>query len=287
MRRRALLSGLWAALWAVLCCHGVLLHAAQALADTPPQRIVSLLPSLTEMVCELGQCGKLVGVDRYSTYPRMLAQLPQLGGGLDPNIEAIVALKPDLVLVSSSSRASDRLKALGLRVVALETQDYADVQRALSVLGKLLGVPDAQRVWKAAEAEIHRIAQGMPPALARIRVYFEVNRGPYAAGESSFMGETLQRLGVQNIVPARLGPFPKLNPEFVVRANPDVIMISQRNTSDLFSRPGWNGIRAIRENRVCIFSEEQADVLVRPGPRIAQAAQIMADCLVAKGLHTP
>ncbi len=73
-----------------------------------PQRIVSLLPSLTESVCALGQCAKLVGVDRYSDYPASVRSLPMVGGGLDPNIEAIVALSPDLVLVASSAPGTER-----------------------------------------------------------------------------------------------------------------------------------------------------------------------------------
>jgi iron complex transport system substrate-binding protein len=88
--------------------------------DQPPARIVSVLPSLTESVCALGQCQRLVGVDRYANWPASVRQLPQVGGGLDPNIEAIAALRPDVVLLATSSRASDRLEALGFKVVALE-----------------------------------------------------------------------------------------------------------------------------------------------------------------------
>jgi len=84
----------------------------------PPQRIVSLLPSLTETVCELGKCDRLVGVDRYSNYPASVRSLPQVGGGIDPIIEAVVALKPDVVLMATSSRGVQRLEALGLKVVA-------------------------------------------------------------------------------------------------------------------------------------------------------------------------
>jgi iron complex transport system substrate-binding protein len=80
----------------------------------PPQRIVSLLPSLTETVCALDQCHRLVGVDRYSNWPESITRLPQVGGGLDPNIEAIVALRPDVVLLATSSRASARLEQLGM-----------------------------------------------------------------------------------------------------------------------------------------------------------------------------
>jgi iron complex transport system substrate-binding protein len=109
-----------------------------------------------------------------------------------------------------------------------------------------------------------------------------VNPGPYGAGESSFIGETLTRLGVKNIIPAALGPFPKLNPEFVVRANPDVIMIGQRSVDSMAQRPGWAGMRAMREQRLCVFTTEQSDVLVRPGPRMAEGARLMAQCLSDK-----
>ena len=248
----------------------------------PPQRIVSLLPSLTETVCELGQCHRLVGVDRYSNHPASVRELPQLGGGLDPNIEAIVALRPDLVLLATSSRASDRLQALGLKVLALEPRNHADVRRVLEKMGRLLDVPDAQRVWRVIDAGVSAAAQSLPASARSTRVYFEVNGAPYAAGEASFIGETLARLGVKNIVPAALGPFPQLNPEYVVRANPDLIMVGDRNQAGLAQRPGWAGIRAVREQRICVFTPEQSDVLVRPGPRMAEAARLMAQCLVAK-----
>ena len=247
-----------------------------------PQRIVSLLPSLAETVCELGRCDRIVGVDRYSTYPASLQKLPQVGGGLDPNIEMIVALKPDVVLMAKSSRAGERLESLGVKVFALEPKTHADVQRVMLKLGQLLDVPDAQRIWRAIDAGVSAAAQSLPPKARGAKVYFEVNEGPYAAGESSFIGETLTRLGAKNIVPAKLGPFPKLNPEFIVRANPDVILIGQRSAGALMARPGWQSIRALRENRVCIFPTEEANVLVRPGPRMAEAARIMAKCLETK-----
>lgn len=88
--------------------------------DRAPQRIVSLLPSLTEIVCELDQCHRLVGVDRNSNYPASVQRLPRVGGGLDPSIEAIVALRPDVVLMATSSKVGERLQALGLKVVTLE-----------------------------------------------------------------------------------------------------------------------------------------------------------------------
>jgi iron complex transport system substrate-binding protein len=248
----------------------------------PPQRIVSLLPSLTEMVCALDQCQRLVGVDRYSNFPASVRALPQVGGGLDPSIEAVVALKPDVVLMAISARAGERLQALGIKVVALEPKTHADVRRVLETMGVLLGVQDAQRVWRVIDAGVSAAAQSLPSAARSTRVYFEASSGPYAAGESSFIGETLARLGVKNIVPSSLGPFPKLNPEFVVRANPDLIMVGDTNYIGMEQRPGWSSMRALREQRVCLFNRDEADMLVRPGPRMAEGARIMARCVTDK-----
>ncbi|MDP2035525.1 MAG: helical backbone metal receptor [Polaromonas sp.] len=247
-----------------------------------PQRIVSLLPSLTEGVCALDQCQRIVGVDRFSNYPASVRRLPIMGGGLDPNIEAIVALRPDLVLLATSSRASQRLESLGIQVVALEPKSHADVRRVLSVLGVLLEVPEeagAARLWRVIDASVSAAAQSLSPKARDTRVYFEVSRGPYAAGEASFIGETLKRLGVHNVVPASLGPFPKLNPEFVVRANPDLIMIGNRSMQSMVPYPGWGSIKAVREKRICVFGVDESDVVVRPGPRMAEAARLMARCL--------
>lgn len=250
-----------------------------------PQRIVSLLPSLTESICALGECQRLVGVDRYSNYPASIKTLPTVGGGLDPNIEAVVALRPDVVVLATSSRVTQRLESLGLKVVALEPKSHADVQRVLKKLGALLDIPDAagaDRVWRLIDSGVSAAAQSLPASTRNTRVYFEVSRGPYAAGESSFMGETLIRLGVKNIIPAALGPFPRINPEFVVRANPDLIMVSSRSADAMKAYPGWGVIKAIREQRICVFTSEQSDVLVRPGPRMAEAARIMAECIASK-----
>jgi iron complex transport system substrate-binding protein len=258
---------------------GVTVRFAQS-----PQRIVSLLPSLTESVCALGQCQRLVGVDRYSNHPDSIARLPRLGGGLDPSIEAVVALRPDVVLLSLSSRASERLEALGLKVVALEPKTHADVHRVLQALGQLLDLPAAEpeRLWREIQDGVDAAARSLPPAARGLRVYFEVSRGPYGAGEVSFIGETLARLGVKNVIPAELGPFPRLNPEFVVRADPDLIMIGNRSMQARVPYPGWDQMRAVRGQRLCVYGVDDSDVVVRPGPRMAEAARIMARCIGEK-----
>lgn len=248
----------------------------------PPRRIVSLLPSLTESVCALGACDRLVGVDRYSNWPASVQALPRVGGGLDPNVEAIVALKPDLVLISKSARAGERLESLGLRVLVLEPENAAGARRVLQQLGRALGTGDADAVWARIDAGVAAAAKSLPPRARGMRVYFEVNDGPYAASESSFIGETLARLGARNIVPGSLGPFPKLNPEFVVRADPELIMIGEREAQALARRPGWDRIGTVRAGRVCRFDSAEGDLLVRPGPRMDEAARWMARCLAEK-----
>lgn len=245
----------------------------------PPQRVVAMLPSLTELVCALGACERLVGVDNYSNWPAAVRALPHVGGLEDANIEGIVALKPDVVLLAASSRAMARLESLGLKVVALEPKTQADVKRVMAKVAQVLGTGDAQRLWDGIQAGVEAAARDVPPELRGQRVYFEVNSAPYAASEASFIGELLARVGLGNVVPGHLGPFPKLNPEFVVRADPQVIMVSDRNAQALKTRPGWDRIRAVRDGRVCVFTAEQGDVLVRPGPRMAEAAQLMVQCV--------
>jgi len=244
-----------------------------------PLRIVTLLPSLTEIVCELGGCERLVGVDNYSDFPAAVRKLPHVGGLEDANIEVILSLRPDVVLLSVSSRALARLEGLGVKVIAMEPKTLPDVRRVFGKVGQVLEAPDAPALWERIEQGVDRAARGLPAGLKGTRVYFEVNSGPYAASELSFIGEMLTRIGAANVVPGSLGPFPKLNPEFVVRADPQVIMISDRNAQALADRPGWSRIRAIRDGRVCRFTPAQGDVLVRPGPRMAEAAQLMVDCL--------
>jgi iron complex transport system substrate-binding protein len=254
--------------------------AAVRLAGVPA-RIVTLLPSLTESVCALDDCAKLVGVDRYSNWPASVNALPHLGGQDDAQIERIVALKPDLVLAAASSRVVPRLESLGIHVLALEAKSTADIHRVLETIAQALGKPgagDAQ--WARIDARVAQAAARVPAGWHARRAYFEVSSDPYAAGESSFIGETLTRLGIGNIVPASLGPFPKLNPEYVVRAQPDLVMAETRALAGMPDRPGWNRLRALEQGRQCGFAPEQYDVLVRPGPRLGEAAELMADCLV-------
>jgi len=250
--------------------------------ERPPQRIVSLLPSLTESVCALGGCARLVGVDRFSNAPDSVRRLPRLGGIDDAQVEAIAALHPDVVLAAPSARAVDSLAALGIPVLVLESRDQADVKRTLGVLARLLGTPErAAALWQDIDTQIRAAAAKVPPELRGRRVYFEVDAGPYAAGPASFIGQTLERLGMANAIPAALGPFPKLNPEYVVQLQPDVVMAARAELDAMAARPGWSALRALRDGRRCAFAPADYEVLIRPGPRMGEAANLLAGCLAA------
>ena len=105
--------------------------------DQAPQRVITLLPSLTETVCAVGECGRIVGTDRYSNWPAEVASLPKLGGIDDALIERIVALKPDVVLASTSTRAVQRLESLGIPVLAFDSDSHAQVHASLLRIGGL------------------------------------------------------------------------------------------------------------------------------------------------------
>ena len=282
-----------ARLWLFVCL-GLWLHAAAAVTVTDdrqvavmftqtPKRIVTLLPSLAETVCVLGACERLVGTDKHANWPASVKALPKLGGLDDTQLEALVRLKPDVVLLAKSARIIARLEALGIPVLALEPQTHADVHRVLQTVAAVLQLPNAQEqadaVWQNIQRQVSQAQAKIPAQAINAAVYFEASTGGYAAGEASFIGEIMRQLGLKNIVPAGMGAFPQLNPEFVVRANPQLIVLAQSMVTNLSQRPGWSTIAAIKNKRVCVFPSGQADILVRPGPRLGEAAQLISDCV--------
>ena len=278
----------------LIVCLGLWLQSAAAVTVTDdrqvavtftqaPKRIVTLLPSLAETVCVLGACDRLVGTDKHANWPASVKALPKLGGLDDTQLEALVRLKPDVVLLAKSARIIARLEALGIPVLALEPQTHADVHRVLQTVAAVLQLPNAQdqadAVWQNIQRQVSQAKSNIPAQAINATVYLEASTGGYAAGEASFIGEIMRQLGLKNIVTSTMGVFPKLNPEFVVRANPQMIVLAQPMASNLSQRPGWSGIAAIKNKRACVFPSGQADILVRPGPRLGEAAQLISDCV--------
>ena len=193
----------------------------------------------------------------------------------------------DLFPTPALQAAAREIEALGFKVVVLETRNRADTRNTLMLLARLFERPGAgDAVWARIERDIAAAAARVPPGVRGQRVYFEIDSTPYAAGPESFVGEMLGRLGMGNILAPESGPFPKVNPEFVVRAQPDVVMASAQNLQEMPLRPGWTSLRALARGKACGFELAQFDLLTRPGPRMGEAAGVLADCLVrVAGVH--
>src|SRR5206468_647790 len=138
-----------------------------------------------------------------------------------------------------------------VNVFSDEPHTLADVKASIRRVAGVLGEGAAgEKLAEGIDAGIAAAAASVPAGRRGVTVYFEVDSGPYAAGPESHIGELLARLGARNIVPASLGSVPRLNPEFVVRADPEVIIVSAGEKPALVQRPGWPGIRAVREGGV-------------------------------------
>lgn len=245
-----------------------------------PLRIVTMMPSHTETVCALGACDRLVGVDRFSNYPPEIDALPRLGSAFTPNLEAIVALEPDLVLVDESSDLAAQLEQIGLTVYAGTAQTFEEVFEKFLTIGRLIG--------KAREAELlaERVRSEIDEVVARVagerhpRVYYEIDATPFSVGPNSFIGALIAKAGGENIVAPDMGDFPQLDPEFIVAADPEIIVLGNapygESVATVSARPGWAGITAVIEGRIIELTEEQVDAISRPGPRIAEAIRLFA-----------
>jgi len=251
--------------------------------SAPPQRIVSLVPSHTETVCALGACDRLVGRDTWSDFPRAVLALPDLGSAFAPDLEAIVALRPDLVLVDEYSGAADVLLPLGVVVYAGTPQRLDELFVTVDRLGRLLGAPtEAALLAGRLQGELDGVA-AVVAGLVGPSVFYEVDPSPYSVGPASFIGTLIGLAGGRNVVPDGLGDFPLVDPEFVVAADPQVIVLADApygiDAAAVAARPGWGAIAAVREGRVVELTQEQSDVLSRAGPRVGEALLLLARIL--------
>ncbi len=245
-----------------------------------PKRIVSMMPSHTETLFALNAGNNVIGVDEYSNYPKPETdKLPKMGNGFVPNLEAIAALKPDLVLTdeSSGSKLVQNLEKLGITVYAGVAQTYNDVFEKINVIGKITNhEKNALKLITNMRTELNAI-QASVAKLPRVSVYFEVDPTPYAAGSTGFIGALIDKAGGKNIIPAKLGAFPQISPELVIQSNPEVILGA--DLADLLTRPAWDKIKAVQNKRVINFSGEINDAISRPGPRLAVALKALAKAI--------
>ncbi|WP_161884159.1 ABC transporter substrate-binding protein [Deinococcus alpinitundrae] len=247
----------------------------QVTLKSEPRRIIAMLPSHTETLIAIGAGNQLVAVDVYSNYPKaMTDMLPKVGSGYQPNLEAIVALKPDLVLAdeSSGSRLTEKLAAAGLTVYGGTAQTYNEVFEKIAVLGKMTNhEAGSLNLITRMRAELNTL-QASVARLPKVSTYYEIDPTPYSVGPNSFIGALIKRAGGETIVPAVLGDFPKLSPELIVKANPQVMV---GLTADAAKRSGWAELRAVQGGRIFKPTPEEDDALSRPGPRLPAALRAL------------
>lgn len=249
----------------------------------PPKRIVSMIPSDTETVCALGACDRLVGVDALSDWPATVASLPRLGDANDPNLERLVALKPDLVLTDEYSGLADRVRRLGIPVYAGTPQTYAQALDFLEAMGRLLDRQAAAAVVRGhIEGQVAAVASevaGLPP----VSVFVELDGTPYSVGPTSYLGTLLAKAGGRTIVRASMGQYPQVDPEFVVQQDPQVVLLMDAPYGETVAaaeaRPGWAGLSAVKSGRVVALDLRQVDLLSRAGPRMGDAVSLLARLL--------
>lgn len=253
--------------------------------EREPERVISMVPSHTEMICALDACEKLIGIDTFSNYPEEVFELPRLGGALTgydggPDLEAIVALSPDLVVVSEYGELASFLEELGMTVYAGSPQTIEDIFDYLDIIGQLVNRSDqAAALTAQIESDLDSIAQLVEGA-TRPSVYYEIDASPFSVGPDSFIGQLIALAGGETIVTAEMGDFPMLDPEFIVAQDPDMIILASapygESIETLQARPGWQGLSAIADGRVVELTEAQNDLTARPGPRIADVVRFFA-----------
>ena len=246
-----------------------------------PARVVSLLPSTTELICRLGACSRLVGVDQHANHPESIKGLPRMGALGAWSLEALVRVRPDLVFIPRDPQLAGRLQGLGIAHRVIDPQNLSEVRQSFEEVAQALGLGAApgQRLWQELQDELLTLKRSLPPNVAGQRVYLEVDSSGVVAGPSSYLGQLIEALGLVNAVGQSQNPYPQVSPESVLRAQPDWLILLADAITPVDQRPGWQRLRAVQQSQVCRYSAREIDVLVRPGPRLDQAARLLADCV--------
>ena len=255
-----------------------------------PRRIVSLAPNVTEMLFLVGAGGRLVGATDYCNYPPEAARIPRIGGYINPNLEAILAAAPDLIVGSADGTPADfaaRLRGLGKNVLIAAIEKVADVPKAIREIGAAVGeARAAEEKASAIEAAIHDFER-IPADWRRPRVLLCYSLEPIiAAGPRSFGDDLVRLAGGENVAGGAKGRYPQISLEAAVAAAPEAIVIAgmlkddgggkriRRIGSAFWDR--WPELPAVRNG--CVY-EADGDLFSRPGPRLVEAVRALRDAM--------
>lgn len=237
----------------------------------PARRIVSLNPAATELLFAIGAGSGVVGRTEWCDYPPAAKAVPSLGDGINPNLEAIVARKPDLVLLYASGQnteAARRLAGLGVPALRFRTDSLSDVPRLARVFGRLTGrEASADSVARSFETEL--ASATVPTPARRPTVFLLVwDQPPMTVGRGSFLTELIERAGGENVFADVASSSAPVSIEAVAARNPDVILLLGTEPPAFAVRPEWQVVRAVREQR---FVRADGSEFSRPSPRAPEA----------------
>lgn len=249
--------------------------------DAPPaRRIVSLDPAVTELLVALGAADALVGRTRYDTFLPRLREVPDLGPGLRPNVEAVLAARPDLVLLYASNEnrpAARRLREAGVRTAAFRVDRLADLSRVTRVLGRLTGDTAAARLTIDTTAAALARVRARTAALPHPTVFWHLWDTPLlGVGGGSWLDDLVTAAGGRNVYHALRDPSPVITFEDLLRRDPDVILAGARTRDRLLRDPRWSGLRAVRTGRVLAVD---STIVNGPSPRVGSSAAEIARLL--------
>jgi ABC-type Fe3+-hydroxamate transport system substrate-binding protein len=251
-----------------------------------PRRIVSLNPSTTELLFAIGAGPRVVGRTTWDLWPEAARAVPDLGNGLRPNVEAVLATRPDLVLLYASDDNRDaarRLRAAGVLTAAYRFNRIADFVRVTTALGRLTGdTAAARRTVDTVQATLARV-RAATASLPHPTVFWPLYDQPLlATGGGSFLNELVDAAGGRNVYGFMPEPSPRITFEDLVRRDPDVILASPDARARYLVDPRWRTLRAVREGRLLPVD---TTLVLRPGPRLGEAAVSFARLLHPEALR--
>jgi len=254
--------------------------------DNPPQRIISVSPSITEILGVIDADSLLVGASLYSYYPASVKDLPKVGSYVKPNIEQIISLNPDLVVMSfegAPRREVNHLRRLNVNVAVLRSENFSDIIKNINWLGDVL---DHQKEAKKAAGNLesrYEQIQSQVKGIPKPRAFYSIALNPITSvGAKSFINSLIHDAGGINITGDIDQAYPRLTIESVIAMSPDILIFSSgmgneldmENQMPFWKR--WRSIPAVRDQR---FVEVNHDIINRPGPRVVQALASIAQQL--------